>query len=173
MRQLDHKEGWALKKWCSCTVVLEKSLESPLDWKEIKLVNPKGNQPWLLFGRTDAEAETPILWLPDVKRRLIRKDPDAGKTEGRKRRGQQRVRWLDGITNSMDKSLHTLGVGEGQGNLACCSPWGLKESDTTDDWTELKYVNEKYLSVFYVFMLREKAVVFTWIRNLLLPVVPC
>ena len=67
-----------------------------------------------------------------MKRRLIRKDPDAGKTEGRKRRGQQRVRWLDGITNSMDKSLHTLGVGEGQGNLLCCSPWGRKESDMTE-----------------------------------------
>ena len=79
MWELDHKESWALKNWCFCTVVLEKTLESPLDCKEIKLVSPKGNQSWIFIGRTDAEAETPILWPPDVKNWLIGKDPDVGK----------------------------------------------------------------------------------------------
>ena len=100
MWELDYKESWAPKNWCFWTVVLEKTLESPLDWKEIKPVNPKGNQSWIFIGRTDAEAETPILWPPDVKNWLIWKDPDAGR-----RRGQQRMRWLDGITDSMDMSL--------------------------------------------------------------------
>ena len=77
--ELDHKEGWAPKDWCIWIVVLEKTLESPLDCKEIKPVNPKGNQPWIFIGRTDAEAETPILWLPDAKSHIIGKDPDAGK----------------------------------------------------------------------------------------------
>ena len=76
--ELDHKEGWALKNWCFQTVVLEKTLESPLDSKEIKLVNPKGNRPWIVIGRTDSEAEAPILWQPNVKSKLIGKDPDAG-----------------------------------------------------------------------------------------------
>ena len=96
--ELDYKESWVLNTWCFWTVVLEKTLESPLDCKEVRQVNPKGNQLWILIGRTDAEAETPILWPPDVKNWLIWKDPDAGKTEGGKRRGWQRMRWLDGIT---------------------------------------------------------------------------
>ena len=79
MGELAHKEGWALRNWCFWTVVLEKTLESPLDSKEIKPVNPKGSQPWIFIGRTDAEAEAPVLWPPDVKSQLIRKDPDAGK----------------------------------------------------------------------------------------------
>ena len=78
MWELDHKESWVLKNWCFWTVVLQKTLESPLDSKEIKPVNPKGNQPWIFFGRSDAEAEAPILWPPDVKSWLIGKDPDAG-----------------------------------------------------------------------------------------------
>ena len=82
MWELDHKDGWALNNWCFWTVVLEKTLESPLDYKEIKPVNPKGNQSWIFFGRTDAEAETPILWPPDVKSQLIIRDPDAGKDWG-------------------------------------------------------------------------------------------
>ena len=79
MWELDHKEGWALKNWCFWTVVLEKTLESPLDCREIKPVNPKENQPWLFTGRSDAEAEAPIIWPPDAKSQLIGKDSDAGK----------------------------------------------------------------------------------------------
>ena len=105
MWELDHKEGWAPKNWCLWIVVLEKTVESPLDNKEIKPDNPKGNQPWIFIGRTAAEAEAPILWPPDAKSRFIGKDPDAGKTEGKKRREQQRMRLLDGITNSMDMNL--------------------------------------------------------------------
>ena len=108
MWELDHKEGWASKNWCFWTTVLEKTLESPLDCKEIKPVNPKGNQPWIFSGRADAEAETPILCPPDVKSWLIGKDPEAGKDRGRRRRGQQEMRLLDGITDSMDMSLSKI-----------------------------------------------------------------
>ena len=103
--ELNHKEGWVPKNWCFWTVVLEKTLENPLDCKEIKLVNPKGNQSWLFIGRTDAEA--PILWPPDVKSWLIRKDHDAAK-DWRRKRAWQRMKWLDSITDSMDMSLSRL-----------------------------------------------------------------
>ena len=98
---------WAPKDWCFLTVVLEKTLESPLDSKDIKPVNPKGNQPWIFIGRTDPEAEAPILWPLDANSRLIGKDRDAGKTES-KRRGQQSMRWLDSITDSIDVNLSKL-----------------------------------------------------------------
>ena len=102
MWELDHKESWALKNWCFWTAVLEKTLESPLDCKEIKLVNPNGNQSWIYIGRTDAEAETPILWPPDAKNLML------GKIEGGRRRGQEMMRWLDVIIDSMDMSLSKL-----------------------------------------------------------------
>ena len=105
MWELDYKESWVPKNRCFWTVVLEKTLESPLDCKEIQPVYLKGNQSWIFIGRTDAEAETPVLWPPDAKNWLIWKDPDAGKDEGRRRRGRQR---LDGITDSMDMSLSKL-----------------------------------------------------------------
>ena len=98
MWELDCEEGWALKNWCFWTVVLEKTLESPLDYKEIQPVHPKGDQSWVFIGRTDAKAETPILWPPDAKSWLIWKIMMLGKIEGRRRRGWQRMRWLYGIT---------------------------------------------------------------------------
>ena len=107
MRELDYKESWALKNWCFWTVVLEKTLQSLLDCKEIQL-NPQGNQSWIFIGKTDVEAEAPILWPPDVKNSFIRKDLRLGKTEDTRRKGQQRIRGLDGIINSMEMSLSKL-----------------------------------------------------------------
>ena len=126
MWELDHKEGWALKNWCFWTVVLEKTLESPLDWKGIKPVNPKGNQPRIFIGRTGAKAETPILWPPDVKSRLIWKDPDAEKDWGQEKRATEDEmvgwpHWLNG-----HELEQTQGNSEGQGSLLCCSSWGHK-----------------------------------------------
>ena len=104
--ELDYKESWALKNWCFWTVVLEKTLASPLDWKEIKPFNPKGNQSWIFIGRTDPKAEAPILWPPDAKSLLIWKDSGMlGKIESRRKRGRQKTRWLDGITHILDMSL--------------------------------------------------------------------
>ena len=129
--ELDHKKGWALKNWCFSTVVLKKTLESPLDIKEIKAVNPKGNQLWIFIGRTDAKP--PMVWIPDVKSWLIGKDTDARKDWGQERVGQQRMRWLDNIIDSNGHEFEqALGVGDGQGSLAGCSPWGHKESDVTE-----------------------------------------
>ena len=108
MWEVDDKESWVLKNRCFWNLVLEETLESPLDCKEIKPVNPKGNQSWIFIWRTDAEAETPILWPPDVKNLLIGKTLMLGKIEGRSRRGWQRMRWLDVVTDSMDMSLSKL-----------------------------------------------------------------
>ena len=108
MWELDYKESWAPKNWCFWTVVLEKTLESPLDCKEIQLIHPKGDQSWVFIGRTDVEAETPILWPPHAKSWLILKTLILGGIGGRRRRGLQRVRWLDGITDAMDMSLSEL-----------------------------------------------------------------
>ena len=108
MWELDYKESWALKNWCFWTVVLEKTLESPWDCKEIQPVHPKGDKSWVFIGRTDAEAETPILWPPDVKRWLIWKDPDAGKDWGQEEKGTTEDEMVDGITDSMGMSLGGL-----------------------------------------------------------------
>ena len=108
MWELDYKESWTLKNWCLWTAVLEKTLDSPLDCKEIKLDNPKGNQPWIFIGKTNAKDEVPIFWPPEVKSRLIGKDPDAGKDWRQEEKGQERMRWLDVATNSMDMSLSKL-----------------------------------------------------------------
>ena len=126
MWELDCEESWARKNWCFWTVVLEKTLESPSDCKEIKPVNPKVNQSWIVIGRTDAEAEAPILWPPDAKNWLIGKDPDAGKDWGQEEKGtteNEMVGWhrLDG-----KEFEQALGVGDGLGSLMCCGPGGHK-----------------------------------------------
>ena len=131
--ELNYKESWAPKNWCFWTVVLEKTLESPLDCKEIQLVHPKGNQSWIFIGRTDAEAETPILWPPDAKKWLIGKDPDAGKDWRWEEKGTTEDEmvgwhhWLNGLGFGW-----TLGVGDGQGGLECCCTWCRKGSYTTE-----------------------------------------
>ena len=130
--ELDYKKSWVLKNWCFWTVVLEKTLESPLDCKEVQQVNPKGNQSWIFIGRTDAEAETLILWPPYAKNWLIRKDPDAGKDWRQEEKGMTKnemVGWhhqLDGHEFEQD-----LGVGDGQRSLVCCCPWGHR---VRHDW---------------------------------------
>ena len=124
--ELDHKEIWAPKNWCFWTVVLEKTLESPLDCKEIKPVNPKGNQSWIFIGRTDAEVEAPTLRPPDVKSRHTRKDPGAEKDWGQKEKGVTEVGWHHWLNGHEFEQIP--GDSEGQGSLACCSPWGHKTS---------------------------------------------
>ena len=140
MWELDYKESWARKNWCFWRVVLEKTLESPLDCKKIQSVHHKGNQSWIFIGRTHADAETPILWPPDVKSQFIGKDLDPGKVWRLEEKGMTENEmvgwhhWLNGC-----KSEWTPGVGDGQGSLACCSPWGRKELDMTErlNWTAL------------------------------------
>ena len=125
MWKLDNKEGWAPKNWCFWTVVLEKTLESPLDCKEIQPVHPKGNQPWIFIGKTDAEAEVPILWPPDAKSWLIGKDPDAGKDWRQEEKGTIEDEMVDGITDSMNVSLSKLReIVKGR---EAWGPWGGKE----------------------------------------------
>ena len=138
MWEVDCKESWTLKNWCFWTVVLEKTLESSLDCKEIQPVHPKGDQSWVFFGRNDVEAETPILWPPHVKSWLIGKDSDAGRDWGQEEKGtteDEMAGWhhrLDGC-----EFKWTPGVGDRQEGLACCDSWGHKESDTTErlNWT--------------------------------------
>ena len=141
MWELDYKEGWTQKNWCFWTVVL-KTLETPLDCKEIQPVHPKGDQSWVFIGRTDAEAEAPILWPPDAKSWLIWKDPGAGKNWGQGEKGtteDEMVGWHHRLNGH--GFGWTPGVGDGQGGLVCCGSWGRKESDTTEwlNWTELNW----------------------------------
>ena len=133
MWELDYKESWAPKNWCFWTVVLDKTLGNPLDCKDIQPVHPKGNESWIFIGRTDAEAEAPILWLPDRKNQLFGEDPRAEedwRQEEKQITEDEMVAWhhqLSGHEFEQD-----LGVGDGQGSFACWSPWGHKELDTTE-----------------------------------------
>ena len=130
MWEFNSKESWVLKNWCFWTVVLEKTLESPLDCKEIQPVHPKGNQPWILIGRTDVEAEALIHWPPDGKNWLLGKDPIAGKDWRQEEMGttvDEIVGWHRQLNGH--EFEQAPGVGDGQGNFACCSPWGLKETE--------------------------------------------
>ena len=142
MWELDCEESWALKNWCFWTVVLEKTLESPLDCKEIQPVHSKGDQSWVYFGRSDAKAETPVLWPPHVKSWLIWKYSDAGRDWGQEEKGMTEDE-MAGWHHRLDghEFEWTQGVGDGQGGLACCNSWGRKESDTTEwlNWTELNW----------------------------------
>ena len=150
MWELDCEESWAPTNWCFWTVVFEKTLESPLDYKEIQPVHSKGDQSWVFIGRTDAKAETPVLWPPHAKSWLIGKDSDAGRDWGKEEKGMTEDEmagwhhWLDG-----HEFEWTPGVGDGQGGLACWNSWGHKESDMTElNWTELNVLAEKMLGGF-------------------------
>ena len=134
MWELDYKESWGPKNWCFWTVVLEKTLESPLDCKEIQPGNPKGNQSWIFIGRTDAEAETPVLWPPDVKNWLIGKDPDAEKDWRQEEKGtteDETVGWRHQLNGH--EFEQAPGDGKGQGSLVCCSPF----HGAAKHWTRL------------------------------------
>ena len=157
MWELDHKESWMLKNLCFWTVVLEKTLESPLDSKEIKLVNPKGNQSWIFIGRTEDEA--PIIWPPNVKNRFTGKDLDAGKDWRQEEKGtteDKMIGWHHQLNG--DRFGWTPGVGDGQGGLACCCSWGRKELDTTEHSLasgvqfaqHLTFIEESVLSPLYI-----------------------
>ena len=166
MWELDHKEDWVLKNWCFRTVVLEKTLEGNLVWKEIKPVHPKGNQSWIFIGRTDAEAETPILWSPDVKNWLLGKDPDAGKNwrqEGKGMTEDEMVGWHHRLNGR--EFEQALGIGDRQGSLVCGSPWGHKESDMTEqlNWTELTKETQRI-----VWLAQDLNI--SWVQNLSLTI---
>ena len=161
MWELDYKDSWVLKNWCFWTVVLEKTLESPLDCKEIQPVHSKGDQSWVFIGRTAAEAETPILWPPDVKSWLIGKAPDAGKDWRQEEKGTTEDEmvgwhhWLNGL-----EFEEAPGVGDGQGGLACCSPWG---HSVGHDWaTGLKWI----MTWQHFDALLEQSVI-TWLKEFL------
>ena len=146
MWELDHKEDWVPKNRSFWTMVLEKTLESLLDSKEIRSVNPKGNQLWIFLGRNDAEAEAPIHWSPDTKSQLIGKDSDAGKDWRQEEKGtteDELVGWHHQLNGH--EFEQTAGDGEGQGRLACYSPWGHKELDMTDCPNNNKYQDNNYL----------------------------
>ena len=155
MWDLDHKESWALKKWCFWTVVLAKTLESSLNYREFQPASPKGNQPWIFIGRTDAEAESPTLWPPDLKSQFIGKDHDAGKDWGQEEKGateDEMVGWPHRLNGHEFEQIP--GDSEGWGSLACCSPWGCKELDTTEQLKNKNSINNNWhFTVEYIWIL--------------------
>ena len=151
---LGHKESWVQMNWCFWTVLLEKTLESPLDSKEVKSVNLKGNQPWIFIGRTNADAETPILWPPDAKNWLIWKDPDSGNDWRQEEKGMtedEMVGWHHQLNGYEFEQASW--DGKGQESLVCCSPWGCEESDTTE-WLNKNNIQIKNWSFFFFFFLQ-------------------
>ena len=147
MWELDCEESWAPKNWCFRTVVLEKTLESPLDCKEIQPVHPQGDQPWDFFGRNDAKAETLVLWPPHAKNWFIGKDSDAGSYWGQEEKGTTE----DEMVGWHHRLEWTPGDSDGQGGLACCDSWGRKESDATErlNWTELLHCHTVFLFEYF------------------------
>ena len=158
MWELDWEEGWALKNWCFWTMVLEKTLESPLDCKKIQPVHSEGGQPWNFFGRNNAKAETPVLWPPHAKSWLVGKDFDAGRDWGQEKgmtddEMAEWHHWLNG-----HESEQALGVGNRQGGLGCCSPWGHKELDTTEreNWNWKRVLLAYHVNPLYWILLSAK-----------------
>ena len=180
MWELDHKEGWVLKDWWFWTVVLEKTHESPLQCKEIKPDNPKGNQPWIFTGRTDGEAEAPLFWPPNVKSWLIREDPDAGKDWRQVEKGMtedELVGWYQRLDGH--ESEQALGVGEGQGSLGAIGhwvtkslTWQLKNNNKKSlergccspihSWFGLRMGQEEVLTRFYSFLQNSSPSFYSW-----------
>ena len=177
MWELDCEESWAPKNWCVLTVVLEKTLESPLDCKEIRTVHSEGDQSWVFFGRNDAKAETPMLWPPHVNSWLIAKDSDAGRDWGQEEKGTTEDE-MAGWHHQLDghEFEWTPGVGDGQGGLVGCNSWGRKELDTTEglNWTELNVevphlVSGSYKLTFKVTSALGVSLIFS--KNTVLPLV--
>ena len=155
--RVDCEESWAPKNWCFWTVVLEKTHESPMDYKEIQPLHPKGDQSWVFIGRTDTKAETPILWPPHAKSWLIGKDSVAGRDWGQEEKGttkDEMAGWHHGLDGR--ESEWTPGDGDGQGGLVCCDSWSRKESDTTEqlklNWIELKLIPTGFFFLFKPFL---------------------
>ena len=173
MWELDCEESWVPKNWCFLTVVLEKTLASPLDCKEIQPVHPKGGQSWVFIGRTDAEAETPILRPPHVKSWLIGKDPDAGRDWGQEVKGMTEDEMAGGH-HQLDAHEFgwTLGVGDGQGGLVCCDSCGRKESDTTEglNWTHVHIyyacISTSLSDLYYYSAVFKFQTILTWEKKL-------
>ena len=167
MWELDYKESWVQKNWCFWTVVLEKTLESTLDCKEIQPVHPKGNQSWVFIGGTDAESETPILWPPDAQSWLIGKDPDAGKDWGQEEKGMtedEMVEWHH--QHNGHGFWWTPGVGDGQGGLVCCGSQRLKESETTEQLNWILYTVDNFFHVISRSCSQRNSLAVQWLKHL-------
>ena len=149
MWELDHKEGWVLKNWCFQIVVLGKTTESPMDYKQIKPVNPKGNQPWVVIGRTDCEAEALVLRHLMRRAKSLRKIMMLGKIEGKRRRGRQRMRWLDSITDSMGMNLSKVWeIVEDRGAWRAAVHWVTKNQTWLSDWTATIFLLSPWICFF-------------------------